>query len=203
MAKAEEKFIPYFKIRWARRSAWTLEQVAYLSCGEDPDTSSHSISATTTNPISKRYVWLITKAKQGKLESAIVEDGITYYNAGTAWRLLKERNIPVDADMEIAFDHMWQAPYGVPHFQTIDRSVYRQAGKVIAKSYPSATKDQIAETLVTLPAHYNDDNHGHISQLAAHQIKQYLKGVNTLIGKPKAEDKVSITMSLKEVVENM
>lgn len=202
MTNAEEKFAPYFKIRWAKTVSWTLEQAAYLADGKDPDTAQDKISLVGKNTVSKYYVWLKTKALQGKLHS-MSDNNVDYYSASSIWRLIKERKFSVDKEMNMAMDHMWKAPYGIPHFGMINRAVYREAGRLVVTEHPKATKTAIATAIVDLPQYYNSDRYGHIEPRTISQIEDLLKGLNYLTGKPKKEDVVKVTINLQELVEKM
>jgi len=202
MSNKEEDFIPYFKIRWAKRSAWTLEQSAYLSCGKDPDLKNYEIAVTATNPISKRYYWLVNKLKKEYLEIVETVDGVDYFNTGSLFRLLEEK-FKTDKDMRKAIDHMYDVPYGVDHTKFVSRAVYREAGNLVFKQYPSATKSEVAKAIKELPKFFNNDHHGHIETLESHQIEAYLKGINDLTGKQKTIDKVHVVVDLAQLVEKM
>jgi hypothetical protein len=204
MANKESSYIAYFKIRWAKRSAWTLEQAAYLSCGKNPDTDIFQIAVTASNPVSKRYHWLRNKFLQGRLNVVGVADGVEYFNTGSVLRLLEQQSqFVVDPELRKTLDHMYRAPFGIDHTKFISRAVYREAGRLIFQQYPSATKSQVAKVLEELPKFFNNEEHGHIETLGAHQIEEHLKGLNNLSGKPKSADKVEALINLKELTENM
>lgn len=201
MTNKEENFTPYFKIKWMRRSRWTLEQAAYLTCGKNPDAGGYEIAATAENPVSRRYHWLDTKFQQGELH-AREEGGVSYFNAGSMMRMLDERGIKVDDELNKVRDYMLQWPDG-PNCKMVSRSVYRHAGKLIAQQYPMATKKQLAEALVDLPSYFNDDELGCIETLTAVQIGYYLKGLNELTGKVSQQDLPEVIVDFPQLLENM
>ena len=201
MANTEKTFIPYFKIRWARKSTWTLEQAAYLSCGKDPESKEYKISANETNSVSKRYFWLLNKLKKESLQILETIEGIEYFNPGSLFRLLDEK-FTVDKDMRKAVDHMYDEISGIKS-KTVTRSVYREAARLIFRDYPSATKAEVAQTLRALPEHYNLGQHGHIESLEAHQIEELIKGLTSLSGKTKHDDKRPVLVSLEQLVQRL
>ena len=200
MANSEDTFIPYFKIRWARRSTCTLEQAAYLTCGKNPDLKEFEIAPTATNPVSKRYYWLLNKFKKGSLHALDVVDGADYFNQGSILRALDERKMPIDAEFRKASDHMYSEANGVKN-KSVTRSVYREAARLIFEQYPHATKTDVASVLKDLSLYFNTDDHGHIEYLQPHQIEELIKGLNKLTGKPKSDNKVAFVINLKQLVE--
>lgn len=202
MSNKEKDFIPYFKIKWARRSAWTIEQAAYLSAGKDPDGAQVKIGPNETNLVSKRFHWLESKVKRLSIPGREYDDGLVYYNTGSLFRPLRER-FKLDKQMLISLDHMWQAPHGTDYGQIISKAVYRQAGRIVYKRFPDAKKMDVAEALVGLDKYYNGDEFGHIQSLQASTIVEFLRELGNpepISGsrKPKLPP-----ISLIEVIESM
>lgn len=201
MTKADA-FIPYFKIKWARYSSWTLLQAAYLSTGADPSTGKERISYDATNIVSKRYHWLLNKAKKGFLYALCDIDGQAYFNTGSLYRLLSEK-FDVDGELLEAMDCMNGDEVESKSNNKIVSSIYREAGRLVYDMYPLATRAQVANFLLDLPAYYNSSDKGVIPSRQAHQIDAWLKSLGKLSGKPKAEDKQEIEMCKKQLIEMM
>ncbi len=184
---------------------WSLYEGAALSCGQDPSTYEGCVDVHEPNPISKRVYWLNNKSFKGQLGPNVGEGNSVFkirHNTGSILRALEEK-FSCDKDLRKALDHMYMAPYGIDHSKFVSRSVYRQAGRMIFKDYPKATKKQVADILVNLPNYYNNDDYGHISTLQAHQIEAFLKGLNDLKQKPAKNDLPAICCDLAQLVENM
>ncbi len=202
MSNKEENFVPYFKVKWSKKSAWNLEQGAYLSCGLNPEEKSCKIGATETNPVSKRYCWLLNKYMQGKLQCTEMINGIPHFNTGSIQRLLKER-FGFDKEMTKVLGHMYSAKQGVDAIKLVSRAVYREAGRLIFQQYPNAIKKDVAKVLEGLPDVFNSFDHGHIEKLAWHQIEAYLKGFSKHDQKP-VQDKIpEVIVDLSQLIEKM
>ncbi len=203
MSNKPESFVPYYKIKWSRKSCWSLEQAAYLLCGKDPDLKNYDISVHATNIVSKRYYWFLNKRNKGVLLPITNDNGIEYFNTGSTLRLLKDKKITPDKEMEKVMDHMWQAPYGIDHSDYISRSVYREAGRLVFQQFPYSTKADVAMVIKDLPKFFNSENHGHIKSLQPHQIEEYLEGLSLLSGKPKSAEKMIPSVDLSQIIEKM
>lgn len=205
MSNKPENFVPYFKIKYSRKSSWSLYEAASLSCGYNPSLKEHEVGAELTNVVSKRYMWLYNKSfKQalgpnlGESEEAIQ----IRHNTGSMLRALEDK-FDCDKQLRKALDHMYKAPFGIDHTKFVTRSVYRETGRLIFEQYPKARIADVAKILVDLPKYYNNSSYGHISSLLNHQIEPYLKNLSKLKQKP-SEDNIQIPqVDLKQLVEIM
>lgn len=202
MSNKPESFVDYYKIKWARRSGWSLEQAAYLSCGENPDEKKYELSAKAENAVSHRYFWLKNKRITKPLNVIDVIDDTEYFNKGSLFRALAEK-FSIEKDMQKVFDHMYEAPFGIEHYKFISRSVYREAGRLIFQEYPHARIEDVAKSLEGLPKHFNNDQHGHIETLGWVTIATYLKNLSQLNQKPALQQIPKVEVDLAQLVESL
>lgn len=200
MSNKPETFCDYFKIKWGRRSGWTLEQAAYLSCGENPELKNFEISVFATNHVSKRFYWLLNKEHTFKVVDVI--DGIKYFNTGSLYRPLNE-NFDFDEDMDRAYNHMYSRDHGVDETNFVTRAVFREAGRLVFEMFPHALINDVAAAIEKLPKFYNDEHLGQIGSRRVDQIATYLKGFSKFTQKPKAEDVEKVDVDLQQLVEMM
>ncbi len=200
------EYIPYYKIIYGRKASWTLKQVVYLSVGQDPDHPDHLIDTDNgLNTVSKRYVWLKTKQKQGYIHPISGDE--TKYNSGSLLRILEERyENNCDPDIRVALNHMSESPYYKPiRSSRVTKSIFRRAGEIVFKKYPNATIKQVAIFLENLPTYYNSTDTAHLDDRTSEQIAAFLKNANPKADfqKPKATDKPVITITYNEVIDLM
>lgn len=164
MSNKPENFVAYFKIKWSRMPTWSIYEAAALSCGKDPDLDECKVGPEEVNPVSKRYYWLCNQSKKGGLGPNFGDNesfSKIRHNTGSMLRRLEE-HFSCYKDIRKTLDYMYQAPYGINHTKFVSRSTYREAGCLIFKKYPLATKGQVAKVLVDLPNYYNNDDFGQI-----------------------------------------
>ena len=206
MANKESSYIPYFKIRMGKKSLWSLKEGAYLTHGKDPGGEKYEIDPDASNPISKRYYWLLNQFQENHLRHNDIKNGIEMFSPGKLFRFLDEdpaKRFKVDQEAWLAHDYMLGAEFGVEQRQHITRSVYREAARLIFRQYPGATKDQVAAILVDLPKFFNRDDYGQIISLPHTAIDQHIRNLNELSGKPAKVNKVDVVIDLAELVDKM
>lgn len=206
MANKEESFIPYFKIRWACKEAWSLTEAACLSCGVNPEEkNADSVTALTNKVINERFLWLKNKANK---EDIVSFDDHSFHK-WSILRLWHAKKIQVDSQLLKICAHIWDAHHvannkkQAVNYKVVSRAVYREAGKLVCEQYPYATREEIADFLKDLPEYYNNAHLCQIEKLDVTTLIGYFNGINSISGKLPQDEKQVIQMDLKNIVERL
>jgi hypothetical protein len=197
--------MPYYKIKYGRISAWTLEQAAYLCNGQNPENPCNKIEENGSNLVSHYYVWLSTKVAQGKIVPP--KTGETTYNSGTILRAMKLR-YKEKCDDDIMACYICVRGNGKNNIKTkqkIIKSIFRRAGEIVFQQYPNAIIPDVAKYLTALPTFYNSPNNFRLPNKQAHQIEPLLKNIKKfpLTKKQKETDIPEITADINEIIDLM
>lgn len=206
MSNKPEDFCDYFKIKWACRSGWTIEQGSYLLCGKNPELKEYEISTLATNQVSKMNFWLLNKAKTGHIRAIDTIDSIEYYNTGSIYRAVVEgEKFKIDKHMEKALNHMYSRMHGIDATNFITRAVFREAGRLVFEQHPFAIINDVAVSIENLPNYFNSQENdlGWIAKRNPEQIEPYLKGFSKHKQKPKTLNIPKIQVDLSQLVEKM
>jgi hypothetical protein len=186
--------IPYFKIKYAFRTAWSLKETAYLLCGLDPDIATAPIGQNENNKVSLLFFWLSHKEISGnafptvsvpkkRKENGRLGDLLQglfdrFYAPGQFFTWMDADDKKYDEEIYKIVMLPFSKSENSKILSRLHRTLYQHAAKIMWQKYPQLYAPDMAKILTHMPEHLKNKFPIDIPRHTPEAIQEHLKGMS-------------------------
>lgn len=193
-----EDYIPFLWIG-VNKGSWSIEEAAYYLNEKEP---AGPIDPRAISKVSQIYMWLLKEHDNGRLKNITGHDDPPLFSPGTFIRYMWENERYFSLKVWALYDAADRGEVEPAQYTGIAKKNYQIAAKIIKDKYPNATKVELIEALLSLPASLTKkDGLPLFFPMSRSYLEKVLKDFGKGKGRPKKGVRTQIDMKDDQLLD--